>query len=318
MPEIRFTRRACGRWVMAFLLLFYSATPAFAQIQDESQPLNVAIVLSENGGSYAEFSHALDRLLSGQNVSHKVINDTEPIPASGLVVVVGLKAAKAVAASGAPSVLNVYITKDSHNKLLRDYPRRSDSNSLSAIFLDQPIHRQVHLIKAIFPDKHNVGILYSTPPKELAELRQKMNEHNLVLNEQLVDETTSLGEALQDILLGRSEMLLALPDAAVYNDSTMRNIMLATYRRGMPFIGFSSGYVKAGALCAVVTTPEQIAGQAAALIRQFANTHELPAAQYPREFEVLVNEQVARSLDLHVKSASALHDEMMKQMEQAP
>jgi ABC-type uncharacterized transport system substrate-binding protein len=127
-----------------------------------------------------------------------------------------------------------------------------------------------------------------------------------------------LSNALQEILLGRSEVLLALPDAAVYNDSTIRNILLATYRRGIPLIGFSSGYVKAGALCAVFSTPAQIATQAAALILQFANTHALPFPQYSHEFEVMVNEQVARSLDLQVKGASALHDEIDSETKESP
>jgi ABC-type uncharacterized transport system substrate-binding protein len=104
--------------------------------------------------------------------------------------------------------------------------------------------------------------------------------------------------------------LLALPDSAVYNDSTIRNILLATYHRGIPLIGYSSGYVKAGALCAVYSTPEQIAAQAAQLIFKFKDTHKLPAPQYPQEFEVTVNPQVADSLGLQIKNATALHDEI--------
>jgi len=60
----------------------------------------------------------------------------------------------------------------------------------------------------------------------------------------------------------------------------------------------------------VFSTPSQIAAQTAALIRQFGDSHVLPASQYPHEFEVMVNEQVARSLGLKVKSASLLHDEI--------
>jgi ABC-type uncharacterized transport system substrate-binding protein len=314
---LKFTRRGCsgGWWV--FVLLFCTASHAPAQSLGDSKQTDVTVVLSEKSGSYVEFSNALDTL-PGRNIPHRVIDTTEPIPASGLVIGVGTKAATAVAASDAPFVLNVLITKAIQTKLLHDYPRRTDSHTFSAIYLDQPIQRQAHLIAAILPGKRNVGILYSAPPKELAQMREVLKASGLTLHEQEVGAELPLPDALQEILLGRSEVLLALPDAAVYNDSTIRNILLATYRRGIPLIGFSAGYVNAGALCAVFSTPVQIAAQAAVLIGQFGNTHVLPSPQYPHEFEVLVNEPVARSLDLQIKKASALQEEIRSQIEVIP
>jgi len=194
--------------------------------------------------------------------------------------------------------------------LLHDTPAGAASRHVSAIYLDQPIYRQVHLVTAALPDKRNVGILYSTLPAELDAIRHELHEHGLKLQEQKISPTHALADSLQDILLGRSEMLLALPDPEVYNDSTIRNILLATYRRGIPLIGYSSSYVKAGALCAVFSTPAQIATQAAELIVKFNTTHVLPAPEFPHEFDVMVNAQVAESLGLKVKDASALHDEI--------
>lgn len=317
MTALNFANRVCSGCGLVFLLLFFAASSAYAQFPDDSRQADVTIVLSEKAGSYVEFGNALDSLLSGRNVSHRVIDSAGPIPASGLVIGVGMKAATAVAASDAPAVLNVLITKTSHMKLLRDFPRRAGPHTFSAIYLDQPIHRQVRLIAAILPGKRNVGLLYSTPPKELAQIRQELNDHGLTLHEKAVDPALPLSVALEDIL-GSSEALLALPDAAVYNDTTIRNILLATYRSGIPLIGFSAGYVKAGALCAMFSTPAQVATQTAALILQFGDTHALPATQYPLEFEVMVNEQVARSLGLQVKAASALHDEISGETKRIP
>ena len=315
---VHFARYACsiGAWV--FVLLFNYENTAYAQAINDAASPNVTIVVSEKSGSYEEFSHALDGLLSGSNVAHRVIAATETIPDSGLTIAVGMKAATAVAASNAPSVLNVLITKSSHAKLLLDFPRRAVSPGFSTIYLDQPIRRQVNLIAAILPGKHNVGMLYLTPPKELSQIKEALKAHGLTVQEQEVSTELALPDALQEILLGRSEMLLALPDAVVYNESTLRNILLATYRRGIPLIGFSAGYVKAGALCALISTPAQIAAQAAELSRQFAVTRALPPPQYPHEFEVLVNEPVARALDLQVKGATALHDKIRGEIEEAP
>jgi ABC-type uncharacterized transport system substrate-binding protein len=309
MPGLRFAVKTYhGIWWV--LLLLFGINFAHAASPDDADQADVTIVLSAKNGFYEEFSNALDSLLTAESVSHRVIDASQTIPDSGLVIAVGMKAASAVMASDASSVINVLITNKLYTKLLHDMHDREASRNVTAIFLDQPYYRQVQLVTSILPDKRNIGILYSIPSSELDGLRQELNEHHLKLHEQKIDPTHTLSDSLQDILTGRSELLLALPDAAVYNDSTIRNILLATYRRGIPLIGYSSSFVKAGALCAVYSTPAQIATQAVRMVVHFKNSHKLPAPQFPREFEVMVNGQVADSLGLQVKAASALHDEI--------
>ena len=304
---LHFTNRICGGLMAVFLLLFYSTSCSYAESAVDVQTLSVAIVQSEDGGSYQEFSDALRKVLGDKGLANVEIDFSKSIPNAGLVIAVGMKAATAVAASNVPVVLNVMIPKAGYEKLLRDFPLRASSHTFSAIFLDQPVFRQVHLITASLPGKRNVGLLYSSPPDELARLRKELTEHGLNLQEQTVKPDLPLSESLQD-LLQNSDVLIALPDAVVYNSSTIRNVLLATYRSGIPLIGFSSGYVKAGALCAAFSTPLQIARQAASIIGQFSDKHVLASAQYPLEFEVLVNQQVAYSLGLHIKGAAELHD----------
>lgn len=317
IPAPHFPNRTGCSWGAVFALLCGSTSSVYAEPSVEFQTLPVTIVQSENSGPYVEFSEALHKILGDKGFTHVDIDLSKPIPNSGLVISVGMKAATAVAASNAPAVLNVLIPKAGYEKLLREFPRRAGSHTFSAIFLDQPVSRQIHLIAAILPGKRNVGLLYSSAPDELAELRKEVAGQGLSLHEQTVNPALPLSEPLQDVLHG-SEVLLALPDAAVYNSSTIRNILLATYRSGVPFIGFSSGYVKAGALCAVFSTPSQIAMQAASQIRQFSENHVLSVAQYPLEFEVMVNEQVSRSLGLQIKGASALHDMIDAETRGAP
>ncbi|MFZ2300897.1 MAG: ABC transporter substrate binding protein [Gallionella sp.] len=296
IPVFRFASRAgCA------LALLLPLCPSGRQ-------LTVTVVQSENGGAYQDFTNALRNALLSQNIPLAVTGVNKVIPDSGLVIAVGMKAAETVASSDAPFVLNVLVPKVGYEKLLRNFPRRAGSHTFSAIYLDQPVSRQVHLIAAILPDRHRVGLLFSTPPGELEQIRQEMGKRGLRLREKAVG-TQSVSEALQELLLD-SDMLLALPDSAIYNGSSIRNILLSTYRSRVPLIGFSSAYVKAGALCAVFSAPEQIAAQVATLIRQFGETRLLPAAQYPQEFEVMVNEQVAHSLGLHIRPAIELSAEI--------
>lgn len=299
-----------GRAVASFLLFLCAAVPLHAE------PLAVSVVQSEEGGAYQEFTAVLREQLAGYGITFTVRGMDAPTPETGLVVSVGTKAATAVAAGRAPFILNVLIPKAGYDRLLRDFPARAGTNAFSAIYLDQPTERQVRLIAAALPDRRRVGLLYSSPSEELGQLRRRMADYGMTLEVRQVGELP-LPEALQ-ALLDDSEVLLALPDSAVYNGSTIRNILLSTYRSGVPLIGLSPAYVRAGALCAVSSSPAQIAAQAAAAIRQFAETRALPAAQYPQEFEVTVNEQVARSLGLRIKPAAELRQEIRAAERSAP
>ena len=99
---------------------------------------------------------------------------------------------------------------------------------------------------------------------------------------------------------GGSEVLLALPDSAVYNPENIRNILLSTYRRKQGVIGFSSDMVKVGALASTYSEIEDINAQVAEMAAAFVASGALPPPQFPRYFRTAINEGVARSLDIAV------------------
>lgn len=271
-----------------------------------AEPLSVSVIVSETGGSYSEFSDALRANLLNSNVTFNVLDATQTAPNSGLIIAVGMKAASAVASSNAHNVLNVMIPKSGHKKLLHDAPKRENSPLYSTIYLDQPVERQLSLIAAAFPGRDRVGVLFeSPPPDELYQLRESVSEHGLGLYEQEVGTKTSVFDALQNVLK-HSDVLLALPVPAVYNSSSLRNILVSTYQAGIPLVGFSSAYVKAGAICAVFSSPAQFASQAGMIVRKFIETGALPSAQYPKFYEVSVNERVAHSLGININNPDEL------------
>ena len=315
----RSANRICIWFAAVFLLLFYSVNPVCAEPSVYIKPLVVAVVQGESSEPYLEFTRALHDNILKRNVDLVVVDDpAKPVPDADLVISVGMKAATAVAASNATVVLNVLIPKAGYEKLLRDFPARANVKTFSAIFMDQPQARQIRLIAAILPDKRRIGVLFDSFPKdELTQLRQQISRYGLTLHERVISPALPLHEALQEVRQD-SDVLLARPDSSVYNSATLRNILLATYRSGIPLIGLSPAYVKAGALCAVFSTPTQIAAQAAMAIQQFWEISALPVAQYPQLFEVTVNEQVGRSLGLSIKSPAELQNEMSALIRRAP
>jgi hypothetical protein len=100
--------------------------------------------------------------------------------------------------------------------------------------------------------------------------------------------------------IAQTDALLALPDNAVYNTENIRNILLSTYRHKQGVIGFSSDMVKAGALATTYSEIEDIDAQVAEIASAYVAGGELAPPQFPRYFRTIVNEGVARSLDLVV------------------
>lgn len=264
------------------------------------------VVLSERGGAYQAFSDALREELKSQDVVMSVGESGESAGEADLAIAVGMKSSGAEFAANKP-VLSVFVPKAGYDKL----PKPAGPRQSSAIYLDQPIERQLSLLLAVLPRVNHIGVLYTEPPPGLSRLRQLAVDRQLLLHEKAVGPERNLADAL-DSVLEVSEALLVLPDTDIYNAGTIRNILLTSYRKQVPLIGISQAYVKAGALCAIYSTPAQIAAQAAEAVRQFAATAKLPAAQYPKEFEVSVNMQVARSLDIHIKDADKLRDEIRR------
>lgn len=274
----------------------------------QADPLRVTVVLSEEGGAYQAFNGALRSKLLGPDfvLTTQRADETPNVP--DLYIAVGLKAASKLASSAVPT-LSVLVPKAGYDRLQRPDPQHASSHSV--IYLDQPLERQVALLLAALPDTRQVGVLYSAAPPELQRVRRLFADRHVNLHYRAVDGAHPLNDVLES-LLHESDALFALADADIYNASTIRNILLTTYRQKVPLVGISQAFVKAGALCAVFTMPEQFAEQTAIVTQEFAESGELPPAQYPSDFEVLVNTQVARSLELQIKDAGHLRDEIRR------
>jgi hypothetical protein len=148
-----------------------------------------------------------------------------------------------------------------------------------------------------------VALLYRRPVRvaailgpDTAFLRPVLeNEHVNVLQ---TDQDEGINRLLGQI--AQTDVLLALPDSAVYNTENFRNILLSTYRHKQGVIGFSADMVKAGALATTYSEVEDINAQVAEIVASYVAGGELPQPQFPRYFHTIVNEGVARSLDVEV------------------
>lgn len=229
---------------------------------------------------------------------------------AGLIVTVGNQAMQWALENSKEPILATLVSLDSFNTLRSQH---RSAGGLAAIYLDQPLSRQAALARAVLPDHKRVGVFYSEKKFAPAQLKREISlRGGELVSQQLVDDENISREL--DQLLDRSDILLAVPDGRIFNSSTIRNILLGSYRRGIPLIGLTSAYVKAGALCAVYSTPEQLAAQAVDAIQAYFRRGVLPASEYPKLYQIDLNKDVARSLRLNVPSVERMRIEIERSM----
>lgn len=279
----------------------------------------VVVLLSRDNSAYFRVEQALAQALSKRThdavdlsvgfLSGARITDRS---ATKLIVAVGVRASEhALQHAKSTPVLSILIPEVTYKALRKMYPGRPPQ-AASAIYLDQPVERQLNLARLLIPNIHQLGVLLGPSSRlRLAALQKAARARNITLQVGEIGPDDNPIIALNPILDG-SDALLAEPDPIVFNRDDLEGVLLSTYRTGVPVIGFSYAYVRAGALAAVYSTPEQIGRQAAQLIAHMVERGQwqLPKPSYPTYFTVTVNQQVARSLHLTVPTGRQLQEEL--------
>ena len=110
-----------------------------------------------------------------------------------------------------------------------------------------------------------------------------------------------------------TDALMAIPDPSIYNRETAQPILFTSYRNLKPVFGYSQSYVRAGALAAVFSNSKQLAKQAVEIaIKSQQPPNLLPPPQSPAYFSVMVNYQVARSLNISVMDEDVLYKKILE------
>ncbi len=266
----------------------------------------VVIVSSERSSTYTEAAEALVAGLERGGVARSDVQQmiTSEWAESGdrsakLIVTLGFEAAHALATSDVRiPVLCALLPKSSFERILR-FSGRKVTSQFSAIYLDQPLNRQLELIRHALPTAKKVGVLWGVESQiQMASLRALASSSGLQLVEASVVATQPLFPDLKRVL-DDADVLLALADPTVFNGNTIQNILLASFRARVPMVAFSPAYVRAGALLALYVTPAQVGQQVASVVRGVLQGKSLPPVPlYAQNFSVAVNEHVARSLGL--------------------
>lgn len=287
---------------------------------------DVVILSSERSAGYAEAAQTVvsELVRSGvdrDNIVQLVVPDTPGAEVVGLQggkvwVTLGTEAlARALPREGRPPIIAALIPRLGFERIVRETVQKSAAGA-AALYLDQPFARQLDLLRLALPDAKRIGVLWGHESmSQQAGLTAAAQSRGMEIVGSTVTSPITLYGGLKTVL-SDTDVLLAVADPAVYNGTTISNILLATYRSRVPLVAFSPAYTKAGALMSLHSAPRQVGGQAAAMARAVLLGGAMPTSQYPVEFSVVVNDYVARSLGLTLDEGLLV--ERLRRLERRP
>lgn len=225
--------------------------------------------------------------------------DLKDISQYSLIVTIGNKPAEYTLKKKVKKpIISVLIT----NQAIRAIRKKHDFNKpWVTISIDQPISRQFSLIKNLLGKESSIGILLGPVSKNLKdEITKSAQRTGMTTVSESIQITDQLISSLKSIT-SKSSVILAVPDPVTFNKKTIRGILLLTYRKEIPVIGFSNSYVKAGSLAAVHSTPEQISQHAYEVIDLYINEKKLKSKNiHPKYFSTSINNKVAKTLNINI------------------
>ena len=271
---------------------------------------SVILLVAEQKPAAREFAEAfliaLRRIAPMLTVRETLALDQSESSPSLIVAVGSLSLQHSLSNAPRSRVIAALVPRLGFEKAVQQY----GSGPASAVFLDQPEDRQMALISLLPGPPLTVGLIRSTSSSVSSpRLRSGAQKHRLKLNEQIVSGERDLASAVQ-LVTGESDVILATPDSAVFSPQTIQGVLLSSYRARVPLIGFSPAYTKAGALISLHSSVRQLAEQTAEMVRLSVAGSGLPPPQVPRDFEISINRQVARSMGIELPSEGAMVEQL--------
>jgi len=278
-------------------------------------PRQVVVVSSASSPAYQEVSKSLFNALqrSGFSSGAVVLLSSDELMRQAkagqldsvrIFVGLGVRATQSLLSAGVTApVLSTLIPRRSFEQLLQSSGRKT-SGLLSAIYLDQPLRRQLALVRLALPQARQVGVLLGLDSVgKLSELRTQAQGAALRVRTAEVVSDQALFPALREVLDG-SDVFLALADPRVFNSASIQNILLSSFKARVPMVAFSPAYARAGASLVLYSSPAQVGKQAGLVVIAALRNGHLPEQPIePDDFVVDVNPNVTRALGLTLDGA---------------
>ena len=217
-----------------------------------------------------------------------------------LVVTVGTRAAeREFQRDDQTPVLSVLLPDIAYQQL-QPLLASNDRRRVAAIVLDQPVARQLAIAATLLPDARRAGALFSSDALSAIDtFRAEARRFGLDADPEQVGRDNEAADHIE-ALIRRCDVVLALYDYRLFRPVTAKWMLYIAFQERRPIIGFSYALLKAGAVAAVYSTPEQIGVHAAEAARTWLSGESPPATQSPAYYNIGINGPVANALGVEV------------------
>lgn len=186
--------------------------------------------------------------------------------------------------------------------------QKNKSSITTSIYANPPLARQVLLALELMGTEQPIGILFKN--------KQQLVQYNIEdvsletwqrmkISLYFSDESESIAHALLP-LLANNQALVGIYDNNLYSPENIKTILISAYRQSIPLIGPSAAYLKAGALASTYSNIDDTALRLAEVLKQGLTSNSWPESDYNPYFQVGLNKQVGRSLNLLLPDAEVL------------
>jgi ABC-type uncharacterized transport system substrate-binding protein len=272
--------------------------------------LQISVIQSNDNSYFEQTNQSLSREL-GDAFQVTVINadtvDThhQKLQASDIIITLGIDAALEIARKyDTKSIVSAYLTLNQRQR------HQTKLEHHSVVLLDQPLSRYL-AFTALMLQPRSVGIIGSKKLTLNKKQQDTLSEFDFKLDQYEFQKQTNLLTTVRQLLKNNNAFLL-LPDDNIYNNNTLKGILLTSYRSRKPIISYSPSHVKAGALASIFSSPPDIGLQLASVIRQLIVKRQLtkPIIQFAEYFSVEVNSRVARALGINLPNEKKITDRL--------
>ncbi len=263
--------------------------------------------MSSKGEIYQNFYSQLEKKLHTNIIitktSYSEINN-ETLSQYNFIVSIGYKAARTLSNHKTNGNI-VYSLIPDNEALQRKTPCKK--TTCYKIYINQPVSRYIKLFKILFPKGKNLVLATTHTNSKISQQVKSASKNNgIVYKEISIQKNKNISRMFINELTS-NDVLLALPNPAIYNANNAKSIILSSYHANVPIIAYSKSFAKAGALISLYSSTDNIAEKTANIVNSIIK--DGPQKQkkyYPDNFTIEINSSVARSLNINIDSENVI------------
>ena len=243
----------------------------------------VSVLLTGPAGEQTESFRAALQDQAGAQVSLVSSEDQ-----AQLVLALGENAFRDALAGSLP-VLGVHVSAETWRRV------RDTGCRCTVVYREAAVADQLQLLAALLPAAKRVGVLLG-PASTLTS--EQLQSAGRLFDVRRLTRADQLAVELAEVL-PRVDVLLAVPDSQLYNGSTARLVLLASYRQQVPIIGPDEPFVRAGSLASAHPSSSGLVRATLDMLQEFDQRGVLPEARHAAS-TFSINHHVAKSYGVPV------------------